>query len=157
VGGPVLRWQQEPEGLFLHCEEVAWKWGRGNAFAALGFSEALTYLPASHEHFQPLLARHLRHLRRMIELQQPDGSWLQLLDHPGSYHEMSATCMTGYALARGLRGGWLTADEFRPATDRAWSAASQRIDDAAGLIDVCGGTGPQRGDDNTARAYLDRQ
>ena len=74
----------------------------------------------------------------------------------GTYHEMSATCMTGYALARGLRGGWLPADEFGPAADSAWSAASQRIDDKGGLVDVCAGTGPQRGADNTARAYINR-
>jgi unsaturated rhamnogalacturonyl hydrolase len=64
--------------------------------------------------------------------------------------------MTGYALARGLRGGWLPADEFGPAADSAWSAASQRIDDKGGLVDVCAGTGPQRGADNTARAYINR-
>lgn len=122
----------------------------------MGFAEMLTYLPTSHAHYDVLLERHLRHMRKMIELQQQDGSWLQLLDYPGSYHEMSATCMTGYALARGLRAGWLPHDEFIAAADQAWQAASQRIDETAGLIDVCTGTGPQRGIDNTARAYLGR-
>ena len=64
--------------------------------------------------------------------------------------------MTGYALARGIRGGWLPRDEFGVATDLAWQAASQRIDDSAGLVDVCAGTGPQRGANNTARAYINR-
>jgi rhamnogalacturonyl hydrolase YesR len=122
----------------------------------MGFSEALTYLPTTHAHYKLLLARHLRHIRRMVELQQPDGSWLQLLDHAGSYHEMSATCMTGYALARGIRGGWLPQDEFLAATKLAWQAASHRIDEAAGLVDVCAGTGPQRGEHNTAHAYINR-
>jgi hypothetical protein len=48
----------------------------------MGYAEALTYLPSSHAHYAPLLARHHRHLKRMLELQQPDGSWLQLLDYP---------------------------------------------------------------------------
>ena len=48
----------------------------------MGYAEALTYLPSSHAHYAPLLARHQRHLKRMLELQQPDGSWLQLLDYP---------------------------------------------------------------------------
>ena len=77
--------------------------------------------------------------------------WHQLIDAPGSYLEMSVTCMIGYALARGLRRGWLDSAH----TDmllRAWRGVAARIDDRGGLVDVCTGTGVQP----SRRHYLDR-
>ena len=47
--------------------------------------------------------------------------------------------------------GWLDAS-FRPFVDSLWAAASERIDSQGGLVDGCGGTGPQP----DIRAYLDR-
>ena len=75
----------------------------------------------------------------------------QLLDYPGSYHEHTATSMVGYAVARGLRLGWLD-DSFRPFAQSLWTGASERIDAEGGLVDGCSGTGPQL----DIRAYLDR-
>lgn len=77
--------------------------------------------------------------------------WHQVLDEPGSYLEHSASSMIGYALARGLRLGWLGA-EWRPALDRTWDAVTSRIGPGGELEHVCGGTGPQP----NLRAYLER-
>ena len=142
---------QKPDGLFMHCRGADWNWGRSNGFAAMGFAEALTYMPANHELRPSLIRVHIRQLEALLGLQQPDGTWLQLLDYPGSYHEMSVTCMVGYALARGIRMGWLS-DRFRESLGRAWNAAAERIDDEGGLVDVCTGTGVQ----TSTREYLDR-
>ena len=61
--------------------------------------------------------------------------------------------MVGYALARGIRLGWLDGDgRFRDSLERAWAAAAERIDDEGGLVDVCTGTGVQ----TSTREYLDR-
>lgn len=142
---------QKPDGLFMHCQGADWNWGRSNGFAAMGFAELLSYMPEGHDLRPELLQVHIKHLEALIPLQQPDGTWLQMLDYPGSYHEMSVTCMVGYALARGIRSGWL-GDSFRDSLERAWSAASERIDDEGGLVDVCTGTGVQTG----TKEYLDR-
>ena len=82
-------------------------WGRGNGFAALSYAETLTYLPDSHPDRAAVLAIHRRHLQALSEFQHSSGMWRQLIDAPGSYPEMTVTCMVGYALARGLRRGWL--------------------------------------------------
>lgn len=142
---------QKPDGLFMHCQGADWNWGRSNGFACMGFAELLTYLPENHELYEQLLGAHIRHLEALLPLQQPDGTWLQLLDYPGSYHEMSVTCMVGYAIARGIRSGWLDS-RFRNSLDAAWNAAVERIDNDGGLIDVCTGTGVQ----TSTREYLDR-
>jgi rhamnogalacturonyl hydrolase YesR len=142
---------QKDDGLFMHCQGADWNWGRSNGFAALGLSELLTYMPESHELRPGLLEAHVKHLEAMLPLQQPDGTWLQMLDYPGSYHEMSVTCMVGYAIARGVRLGWL-GDGFSEALERAWYAAAERIDNNGGLVDVCTGTGVQ----TSTKEYLDR-
>ena len=63
--------------------------------------------------------------------------------------------MVGYALARGLRLGWLPAGEtagYRAGLDACWRALSERIDDDANMVDGCISTGVMP----DARAYLDR-
>ena len=39
---------QQDNGLFWHARSAPYFWSRGNGFAALGFAEALTYLPSDH-------------------------------------------------------------------------------------------------------------
>jgi len=56
---------------------------------------------------------------------------------------LSVTCMVGYALARGIRKGWLD-NSFMPALEKTWSAAKKRISDNGDLVDVCSGTGFQQ-------------
>ena len=142
---------QQDNGLFWHCDNAAWFWGRGNGFAALGYAETLTYLPEDHADRDALLAQHRRHLTTLLDYQQPSGMWRQIIDFPGSYQEMTVTCMVGYAMARGMRLGWLD-ESYADALRLAWQGVSERIDDEGGLVDVCTGTGVMAG----TREYLDR-
>jgi rhamnogalacturonyl hydrolase YesR len=68
--------------------------------------------------------------------------WTQLLDFPGTYQEMSATCMIGYSMARGLRKGWLD-QRFVSVLEKAWEGVNRRISNQGDLVDVCTGTGFQ--------------
>ena len=142
---------QQADGLFWHSRSAPYYWGRGNGFAALGFCETLTYLPTTHPRRQPLLSKHLRHLEALRQRQHPSGMYPQVLDVPGSYLEFTVTCMIGYAMARGLRLGWLDAG-YRAALDLAWQGVTERLDPAGGVVDACTNTGVQR----DVRAYLDR-
>lgn len=142
---------QQADGLFWHDRKTPFYWGRGNGFAALSYAETLTYLPQSHPARAELLAMHRRHLKALQGYQHGSGMWRQVVDAPGSYLEFSVTCMIGYALARGLRLGWLDAS-FDETLMRAWQGVAARIDDGGGLVDVCTGTGVQE----NLRGYLDR-
>ena len=142
---------QQDDGLFWHDRRTPFYWGRGNGFAALSYAETLTYLPDNHPQRAAVLAIHRRHLDALRGVQHRSGMWRQLIDGPGSYPEMTVTCMVGYALARGLRRGWLDADHRDPLL-RAWLGVAARIDDHGGLVDVCTGTGVQQ----SRRDYLDR-
>ena len=142
---------QQENGLFWHCRSAPYYWGRGNGFAALGFAEALTYLPEDHPDRGDVLAMHVRHLEGLRRFQGPSGMYHQVIDFPGSYQELTATCMIGYAIARGLRLGWLDASH-REGLHLAWQGASERVDDGGDIVDGCTGTGVQE----DLRGYLDR-
>lgn len=132
----------QPGGLWWHCRASPFYWGRGNGFAALGFAEALTYLPEDHAARPVLLKTHLRHLDGLVKHQDESGMWRQVVDMPDTYLEHSATSMIGYSIARGLRLGWLDGG-WRQVVERVWAGASSRIGDDGSIEHVCGGTGPQ--------------
>ncbi len=142
---------QQDDGLFWHCRSVPHYWGRGNGFAALGFAETLAYLPTDHPDRPALVEAHTRHLSALAGLRRPSGMLSQLLDERGSYQELTATCMTGYAVARGVRLGWLD-ESWRELAEGLWRAASERIGMDGDVVDGCTGTGAV--DDR--RFYLDR-
>lgn len=142
---------QQDDGLWLHCKASPFYWGRGNAFAAMGFGETLTYLPEDDPRRDQLLDSHLRHLEALRSHQDESGMWRQVINRPDSYLEHSATSMIGYTLARGIRLGWLY-DNWRGVADAAWSGIVSRIGDGCELEHVCVGTGPQP----DLQAYLDR-
>ena len=146
---------QDSSGLFKHARSAPHFWSRGNGFAALGYAEALTYLPEEHPARPELLQRHRRHLDALLRRQQPCGTFGELVDVPGAWGELTSTCMVGYALARGLRMGWLTDGEagtYQAGLNACWRAVSERIDDDAGVVDGCVSTGVMP----DMRAYLNR-
>lgn len=146
---------QDSSGLFRHARSAPHFWSRGNGFAALGYAEALTYLPEEHPARPELLQRHRRHLDALLRRQQPWGTFGELVDVPGAWGELTSTCMVGYALARGLRMGWLTDSDigrYRAGLNACWRAVSERIDDAGGVVDGCISTGVMP----DMRAYLNR-
>ena len=146
---------QQGNGLFHHARSAPFYWSRGNGFAALGYAEALTYLPADHPARPTLLQRHRRHLDALLKAQQPWGTFGELVDLPGAWGELTSTCMVGYALARGLRLGWLPDDDaagYRAGLNACWRALSERVDDAGNVVDGCISTGVMP----DTRAYLHR-
>jgi rhamnogalacturonyl hydrolase YesR len=143
---------QREDGVFVHFTDGRVAWGRGNGFAALGLTEALTALPANHQARAKLLEIYRRHMSGMRALQAPDGMWRQVVDEPGAYREESVTAMTLTAMARGIRLGWLDGRAYRPVVDRAWRALAAHITGDGAIVDICASTGSQA----TLRQYLDR-
>ena len=143
---------QREDGIFVHFTDGRIPWGRGNGFAALGLTEALTSLAAAHASRPQVLEIYRRHMSAMTSMQAPDGMWRQVIDEPGAYREQSATAMTLTAMARGVRLGWIDAKIYRPVIDRAWRALAAHITEDGSIVDICTGTGSQA----TLRLYLDR-
>jgi len=142
---------QRPDGLFQHAATAPFAWGRGNGFASLGLTEALTYLPADHPKRPEILAIYRKQMTALKAVQTPEGTWREVIDHPESYREITATAMNLTSMARGIRLGWLDRS-FVPVADRAWAGLSARIAEDGALADVCTGTGAGP----TLRYYYER-
>ncbi|NQW18113.1 MAG: glycoside hydrolase family 88 protein [Chloroflexi bacterium] len=132
---------QPDTGLWHHCGQSPYYWGRGNGFAALGFAEALTYLNQDQEGVSELTQKHVAHLQALLPHQEVGGAWRQVIDEPETYLELTCTAMIGYALARGRRMGWLDGRFDDPLT-RAWDAVSSRVNAQGMVAHSCTGTGP---------------
>jgi len=141
-----------PDGLYRHSPLTDAAWGRGNAFPALGLALALSDFPENHPAREAMISAFVQHMSVLAPLQNPEGLWLEVVDHPGAYAEFSATAMIATAMLRGIRNGWLDARTYQSVVDRAWHAILIRVGPGGVLLDVCESTNKQR----TLEDYLRR-
>jgi rhamnogalacturonyl hydrolase YesR len=141
-----------PDGLYRHHPTTDAAWGRGNGFAALGLALTLSELPRGTEGYEHALASYRSLMAALLPLQNRDGLWRNVVNHPGTYAEFSGTAMIGFALKHGLENGWISGRDYQRAVDQAWLAVNSRSSAAGTFIDVCESTARQP----SAEAYLRR-
>src|SRR5882672_654385 len=129
-----------PDGLYRHHPTTDAAWGRGNGFAALGLAMTLSELPRDHAGYGHALASYRSLMAALLPLQNRDGLWRNVVNHPGTYAEFSGTAMIGFALRRGLENGWIAGREYQRAVERAWLAVNSRSSSSGTFIDVCEST-----------------
>lgn len=140
------------DGIYRNSPLNQAAWGRGNGFPALGLAMCLTDFPANHPRRGELLKAFQSHLAALAKHQDLNGCWHQVIDHPESYRELTATCMITFAMIRGVRKGWLDENTYAPRIQKTWYAIRTRIASDGRLVDVCTGTGKQ----TSLHAYFDR-
>lgn len=129
------RWANAETGCSPHL------WGRALGWYVMAIVDVLDYLPQDHPQRAVIVAILERLVPAMAAVQdQATGLWYQVLDQgqrAGNYHEASASCMFVYAIAKGVRNGYLHAD--------SWSIARRGYDgivqhlleiDADGLVNL---------------------
>ncbi len=136
---------QRPDGLFHHSERGRPAWGRGNGWAAASMTEALLALPKHYTGREALFAAWKRLMGALVQHQDAAGLWHQIVDLPASWLETSGSAMFVFALATGIRQGWLAAASFQPVVVRAWRALAQEVDEQGRLANVCIGLGDNPG------------
>lgn len=134
---------QRPDGLYRHSPLTEAAWGRGNAFPALGLALTMSDFPPDHPAYDSMVSALVQHLEKLASLQNEDGLWLQVIDHPGAYAEFSSTAMIATAMMISIRNGWVDARTYRPIVDRAWHAILERVAPGGVLFDVCESTNKQ--------------
>jgi rhamnogalacturonyl hydrolase YesR len=101
------RWANKTTGQSPHF------WGRAMGWYAMALVDALEYYPAGHPGRDSLIAILNRTAAAVKKYQDTKtGCWYQVLDKgdsTGNYVEASASCMFVYALAKGMRLGYLPA------------------------------------------------
>ena len=101
------RWANPDTGCSPHF------WGRAIGWYAMAIVDVLDYLPAAHRSRNHIIAI-LGDLVAAVACVQDavSGVWFQVLDQgerSGNYLESSASCMFVYAIAKGVRRGYLDA------------------------------------------------
>ena len=100
------RWADKKTGL-SQCF-----WGRAVGWYVMGIVETLENLPDDHPRRDEVLTVLHGLAKAIAQVQDPKtGVWYQVLDQPdraGNYLESSASCMFVFALAKGVRLGYLS-------------------------------------------------
>jgi rhamnogalacturonyl hydrolase YesR len=119
----------------------AFHWGRANGWAIMAMAELLTELPSNHPQRAQVLSIFRAHADALRRVQAPSGLWHQLLDRPDSYQETSASAMFVFAIARGIRYGWLSNATYRPVVIRGWNGLTTKVNSIGQVEGTCVGTG----------------
>jgi unsaturated rhamnogalacturonyl hydrolase len=86
-------------------------WGRAIGWYAIAIVDVLDHLPADHPRRDKIVGLLQATISAVAAVQDPSsGVWYQVLDQgdrPGNYLESSASCMFVYAIAKGVRMGYL--------------------------------------------------
>jgi len=151
---------QDPE---IHLYHQGWGWGtnrtshspgfwsRANGWLSVAFVEVLRTIPSDHKGWDKLLGLFQDFLRAVLKFQDPSGRWHQLLSHPDSFEETSATSMFIYSFLEGHAKGWLP-DVFKEAALKGFEGLKEKIDGEGNIYGTCIGTSTQ----NTLDDYYQR-
>jgi len=118
------RWSNKTTGQSPHF------WGRAMGWYAMALVDALEYYPAGNPGRDSLIAILHRTAAAVKKYQDTEtGCWFQVLDKAGSkgnYVEASASCMFVYALAKGMRLGYLPA-AYREVTTKGYAGIRKQF------------------------------
>jgi len=136
-----LKKLQQKNGLFFHGPDAHFYWGRGNGWVAAALAELLSELPRTHPQYSYIENCYKIMMKSLLKYQAKSGMWRQLVDHPQSWEESSATAMFGFAMTVGVEKKILKSQQYKRAYQKAWFALVQRVDEKGRLSDICVGTG----------------
>jgi len=105
-------------------------WGRAMGWYAMALVDVLDYFPKDHPKRSELISILNREMTAVQKVQdKKSGLWWLILDMPGkekNYLEASASCMFTYALAKGVRMGYLS-PSFMKTADSAWAGIQKEF------------------------------
>ncbi|MGB8226306.1 MAG: glycoside hydrolase family 88 protein [Sedimentisphaerales bacterium] len=129
---------QQQNGLFQHTASVPVFWGRGNGWAAAVMALTLENMPKEHKNYEELMAVYKKMMAALQKYQDESGLWHQVLIDPASYEETSCTSMFTYAIATGIKNGWLD-NSYRATAIKGLNALLKKVQKGE-LADICIGT-----------------
>jgi rhamnogalacturonyl hydrolase YesR len=146
---------QQANGLFYHTLSSPNHWGRGNGWAAAAMTEVLLAIPEDHPRRAELLGKYQAMMAGLVTYQGASGMWYQVLNmgsDPRNWYESSCTGMFIFALATGVREGWLPEQPYKKAAFDGWAGLADFVDAQGRALQVCTGTGSNSG----VQFYFDR-
>ena len=118
------RWADKTTGRSPHV------WGRAMGWYAMALVDTLEFFPKDHPRRAELIAILNREAEAIAKYQDPrSGVWWDIVDLEGrekNYHESSASAMFVYALARGVREGFLP-ERYMKTAVRGWEGINKEF------------------------------
>lgn len=118
------RWANKQTGLSPHV------WGRAMGWYAMGLIDTLEYFPKDHPRRGELIAILQREAAAIEKYQdKKTGVWYDIIDLPErkpNYIESSASAMFVFAIARGVREGWLP-EKYMKVAVRGWAGIKKEF------------------------------
>lgn len=104
-------------------------WSRGNGWVLAGIARTVDNMPASYKHKKSLLSVYNDMIKKVVSLQQADGSWHTSLLDPASYphKEISGIGFYAYAILWGLNKGILDKNIYWPVAKKARVAMVEEV------------------------------
>lgn len=129
------QWADKTTGRSPHV------WGRAMGWYAMALVDVLEFFPKDHPRRAELVAILDREAAAIAKYQdKKSGSWWDIMDLPGkekNYLESSASAMFIYALARGVREGYLP-EKYIKTAEKGWAGMQKEFikTNAAGQTDL---------------------
>lgn len=142
------RLYMEDEGIYSHIyflnEKTANRipWGRGNGWIFNTLSDACVNIPDSFSGKSEIINMFKQFAYALKPLQDENGLWHQVINHPESYAETSCSAMFLLGIARGINCGILKKEDFFENAVRAYNGiVKYKLDTDGNVYDVCMGSG----------------
>lgn len=115
-------------------------WGRAMGWFVAALVDVLDWFPKEHAAYAEIVGYLKACMDALVAVQdEKSGVWYQVLDQgtrPGNYLEASASSLILYAMAKGIRKGWLP-ETFAPAARRAYEGIiTQFVEVYKGQVDL---------------------
>lgn len=117
-------------------------WGRGNGWIYMSLAEVIEHLPEDYKGREELVDIYKIAVEGLIKLQGDSGLWHQVLTKAETYEETSCTALFSVAVAKGIKAGILSKEEYLPVIERAVDGLlSNSISVNGDIHGVCRGSG----------------
>lgn len=135
-------WADDETGLSEHF------WSRAMGWYAMALVDTLDFFPADHPDRQALIDILNRLVVALEKVQHESGLWYQVTDQGdryGNYLEASGSSMFVYAMAKGVRMGYLP-EKFQAVAEKGFDGLIQELVDVEAngevhLTQICGSAG----------------
>lgn len=118
-------------------------WSRGNGWVIAAMAQVIQALPAGDPHAAKYISMLQTMAASLAPLQGTDGLWRASLKDTALYSspETSGTALITYALAYGVKAGWLSSSKYSPIIALAWQGLSKTSLQSSGFLTDCQGPG----------------
>lgn len=119
-------------------------WSRGHGWLIRGLVSSMDCMRPGSSHFLRLQRILIDLADALLRVQDQDGMWHQLLDHPfdDSFPESSGTGLIAYELIRAYEKGFLVGECYREAGRRAIRHLRHFVRADGAVLGACPGPGP---------------